>query len=40
MSDLVWSRIFKLEELVEMLLRDQEMQTAINAELIKLIKEK
>jgi|FLOH01.1.fsa_nt_gi hypothetical protein len=40
MSDLVWARIFKLEELVEMLLRDQEMQTAINAELIKLIKEK
>ena len=40
MSDLIWARIFKLEELVEMLLRDQEMQTAINAELIKLIKEK
>ncbi len=40
MSDLVWARIFKLEELVEMLLKDQEMQTAINAELIKLIKEK
>ena len=40
MSDLVWSRIFKLEELVEMLLKDQKMQTKINAELIKLIKEK
>ena len=40
MSDLIRARIFKLEELVEMLLRDQEMQTAINAELIKLIKEK
>jgi len=40
MSDLVWSRIFKLEELVEMLLKDQKMQTEINAELIKLIKEK
>ncbi len=40
MSDLVWAKIFKLEELVEMLLKGQERQAKMNAELIKLIKEK
>jgi hypothetical protein len=40
MSDLLWARVFELEAKVKILLEDQKVQTEINAELIKLIKEK
>ena len=39
-SNLIWERVFKLEALVEMLRKDQKVQTKINAELIRLLKEK
>lgn len=40
MSELAWARIFELEAKVKLLLIDQKVQTEINAELIRLIKEK